>query len=458
MGIHENRGNRIGRTLALASIGCAAALLLAAALGGDRTGAQPHGQSSAEASRTAQAAKRIAGGRRAAFRFRAALTRIEPIARRRWPQTFGGAWINQRGRVILAFTTRPGRKLRRLRRSFPLRRGVPRRSRGFPQPRKLRVRKVVRSLLSMEQRQRAMVAERGEIIESGGPLPELETIPYDLDIDVKRNAIVVTFPDPTPEMVAAVKARYGADVIVEDGPISGEFACDARDSCTPDLRSGLKVTMTPGAAGGCSTGFVALHRSLGQAILSASHCGGADIGSARYHKGIRYGTVLHEQLQGRIDAEVHRVNANGFKAGKPLIFRDPTHKFENVNRVGLWDKLLVGQRVCKAGYKTNYSCGKVLSKQYAPSKVPNSERFVRATTCAQPGDSGSGVFYEYRLRTSPKVQRYQAEGILRGGAVDPDDPDLPLPCADENFFMSFSHIQYVRSAFPIAIRQLIVNK
>jgi hypothetical protein len=70
---------------------------------------------------------------------------------------------------------------------------------------------------------------------------------YDLDIDVTLNAPVVVFAVPLPEGIHLRRARIRGDVIVRDGPLAEGFVCSSRTSCTPDLRSGLRVTVQGGA-------------------------------------------------------------------------------------------------------------------------------------------------------------------------------------------------------------------
>jgi len=96
--------------------------------------------------------------------------------------------------------------------------------RGFPQPKRLRARRVEFSLRQLEATQREMVADR-----TAGTIDLL----YDLDIDVTLNAPVVVFAVPLLEEIHLRRARIRGDVIVRDGPLAEGFVCSSQRAAHP---------------------------------------------------------------------------------------------------------------------------------------------------------------------------------------------------------------------------------
>ncbi len=336
-------------------------------------------------------------------------------------------------RVFVAFTEKAKQRVRRLRR-------------GFPKPGMVRPVRFEHSVRELEGLQAEMIADRESFRKTGPPFPGVSDELYDLDIDVTRNAPVVILEHPTDAAAAAIRARYGPDVIVEAGVPAEPHACNSRDDC-PDLRSGLR-TLTNGR-GACSTAFTSyLGRSAKNlGVLSAAHCGGpnstypnSDLGSARLHgtKPAQYGTVYKEKLFGEVDAEWHYVSREPFKSLKPAprIYLKDAYKSIPVKGVGKWAQLVVGPlAICKSGITTGYTCGVVKSKSFSPSYVPWSHDFVKSTYCSQKGDSGAGVYV---------ARAYTAIGVHSGGAKD-------TPCNDPKHYSIFGHIQFVQSQLGVHV-------
>lgn len=375
------------------------------------------------------------GGKSRSLQTAKGIGKLEPTALRRWPASFGGLWL-QRGKIFVAFTARGKQRVARL-------------GRGFAKPQKLHAVKVDDSLASLRALQAQMIAERGTnpvmVTDSlGRPVP----LAYDLNIDIKRNfVVVITEQAATPELLALFRARYGEDVLVEQGPLAAPHVCNSRTDCPPFLRSGLRVE----GSTGCSTAFGVLYPSAGErvdGILSAAHCGDPDanLGGDQFHNGVFYGEVVAEQQSGKVDAELHSVG-NGFFSFFPLIYRSNSDQAAHVGKVGTYAGLLVGQKVCKAGITTGESCGPVLSKSFSPTYVTNGMDFIKADYCSDKGDSGAGVYFPYEKPSATgakKLKRYEAQGVHSGGAKD-------TPCSSEEHFAVFGHIEFVQSALSVTV-------
>ncbi len=352
-------------------------------------------------------------------------------------------------RVFVAFTEKARQRVRRLRSDFP-------------KPSMLRPVLFQRSLAELQAQQRRMIADRERFRTTGAPFPAVTSQLYDLDIDVQRNAPVVIMQHPTDATTAAFRHKYGSDVIVEADPPAELFDtatttrgsnCSSRADCYP-LRSGLKTTTN--GRGFCSTAFTAyLGRSATLGVLSAAHCGGpnpsypnSDLGSARYNGTTprKYGIVYREQESGAVDAEWHLVTQEPFTTykPKPLVYRTNKYTGFGINSDGKASELVVGQPgICKSGVTTGTTCGHVISKNYAPGTIPGSHDFVRATYCADHGDSGAGVYYDPGYRTTG-LPSYKAIGIESGGAKD-------TPCDSPKFYSFFGQIQYVEQALGVNV-------
>ena len=418
---------------------------------------------SAAAAAPAEAAKKpSAGSPKGSLKALNSLQALEPRALRRWPESFGGLWLEGE-RVFVAFT---GRAMRRVDRLAARYRG----------PKKLRAVTVDDSLASLEGLQDRMVADRhtnpvlGTDPASGRPV----RLSYDLDIEVKRNIVVAIVDRPvTPELAAAFGNRYGEDVVVERGPLTGPeglFACLSRDNCPPTLRAGL-LADDPFAT--CSTAFTVSYPSgagTANGVLSAAHCGSAsgdDYLGDRFHAGTQYGEVVAEQQSGRLDVEIHSVVGSispdtvwGAKA--PWIYVSDAAKKGVVGQVGTYQGLPIGLGICKSGYVTGTTCGQVESKWYTPGDyIINGEHFVRASYCSNPGDSGAGVHRAYFIKgeQDPKQKRgislskrYEAQGVHSGGPVDPETEE-PLLCGHPDDFGIFGHIEFVEDFYSLEVNK-----
>jgi|GEM_PF-6102847 hypothetical protein len=379
-----------------------------------------------------------------------AIASLEGEARALSAPSFGGVWVN-RGRryldVNIAFTRRPGRKVKKL-------------AKDFPRPKLLDPIEVDYSLKVLEDSQAELIADRESF--RGGPSP-FRGVPggaWDLDIDLRSNTLVVVVEDPSPDAVAAIKTRYGYDVIVRDEGILVPdvlYPCASRFLCY-DLRSGLETagaasSVGPGG-GGCSTAFsshIGRTTKGTMGILSAAHCGKADVGAPRFHAAghaAQYGYVNRETQYGAVDAEWHFVSRDPFRAlvPDPRIFVDDSQPAGKVDDVGKYDELVVGYtKVCKSGITTGRTCGTVTSKYASPNYIPSSSNFVRASLCSEGGDSGAGVYLKIPglIPRPGEADNYEAVGILSGskevGCPDPADSAV------------FGHIRFAEKELGVKV-------
>lgn len=366
--------------------------------------------------------------------------RIQSSARRRWPGSFAGLWV-ERGHIFVAFTERAAARLKKIDRQI----GGPQKK-GKPKPVTFN-----ESLIELEA-----LLDRGAADRGTGARPI--SAPYDLSIDQQRNAMVVTVENAEPRVVENFQTRYGPSVIVEQGYVSEPYACTVA-SCFPTLRAGL-ISLIPKSTGvaACTTGFVVRHRGSAQnLILSSAHCGGDDAGNPG---GIRqhgspaksYGWTWNEEYEGGVDAEVQRVSS-AYDSKKPYIRVSDPVTAGPVYGYGALAHLVEGTQLCKSGQKTGYSCGPVTDLHFISNGTPSvpGEYMIRTDICAQPGDSGAPVFRNLKLRQPAGKIGYQAQGLLSGG---PKKNGVAPPCSDPGFYSFFSHIELIHKALSVRVLRL----
>ena len=365
----------------------------------------------------------------------AAIEMLEPKALELWPDSFAGVWLGDSGvgdSVFIAFTEDADEKVARL-------------ASGFPRPDLLKPVAVDKSMAELETQRDQLVADRE--LARGGEL-ELAGIPghrYDLEIDPARNAVVVILEDARAAAVADIHARYGTDVLVEQGSLAAPAVC-TREDCRYVLRSGLQTVSSVDA---CSTAFTVRRPNGNRNILSAAHCGndntlenacmGPDDGSGRSHGGEHYGNVQDNSCGGRKDAERHgRQDPFGSRA---WIFMNPDFKEWEVRSVNRWENLVPGTILCKSGITSGKTCGQVHNKQFSPSYIPNSKDFIKAKYCVRSGDSGAGVY------GGESGISHRAYGIVSGAL------GLSTPCAEwgaGNYSVT-GHIEFAENTLDVTV-------
>ena len=344
---------------------------------------------------------------------------IQSRAIARYPDTFAGLWIDDDLGVTIGFTKDAVGSAAEA-------------SRGLA-PVTLRAVSFGRSLASLEALQRRMVADR-ELAKAGKlSFPSVPDGAYDLDVDVKANTAVAVVRSTVPGTVEAFRARYGDALVVRTGPL-GRFEVCTRLDCRNTLRSGLGTSHLT-APVKCTTAFT-VWRGSARNTMSAAHCNGNDIGASRYHAEKRYGGVSTYQQSVRVDAEAHSVIDNSFDT-MSLIWVSSSETARKVTGYTYYNATVVGANVCISGYTSGHSCNVITSTTYAPTNIPQSERFIKAEYCSDGGDSGAGVFASG-----------SAYGIHSGGAADSAGNNLP--CTDPNDFAFFGHIEYAIGALGLS--------
>ncbi|MDQ3935531.1 MAG: S1 family peptidase, partial [Actinomycetota bacterium] len=340
---------------------------------------------------------------------------LEADARRLWPDTFAGLWMGRGANpaISVAFTADAAQNVAQL---------------GGGSRYALQLQPVTarHSDSDLKTLQRRMIADREAARRGEWSLPGISGASYALDIDPRRNAVVLIAARPTAALVAAVRERYGDAVVVESGAGVVPGSC-TRETCLWTLRSGLKAVSETTY---CSTAFAVRRNDTGaRNILSAAHCSGND----RYHGGQLYGQVLAQQQAWKVDAERHGAGQNQF-AARAYNFVDTSNKAVPVTSTGTYAGLNIDATVCKSGVRTGKSCGVVKGKDYSPYYVPNGNSFIRAINmCSRQGDSGSGVYIDGK-----------AVGILSG--VETDDT-----CFSGTDTTTFGHIEFAQSALGATV-------
>jgi len=348
-----------------------------------------------------------------------AIESLEVEARARWPESFAGMWGDpvETVPIHIAFTSEAEEKVAAL-------------AAGFPAPSILEPHDADHSFNELEALQARIVADRDALATDESPAFDLPDR-YDLDIDQARNVVRVIVESGAATFQPVFSAAYGENVMVEDGDLSQEYACNSRTNCKYTLRAGLE---TEGGGGLCTTGFVVKRPSGEKQILSAAHCGASEEGDTgnRKHGNETYGSVTADQHENRVDAERHSIG-NPFGSGGFIYRNDADQRFE-VRGKGLWSELVVNvSQSCQAGKNTGNSCGTVRSKTFAPDNVGSSSRFVCADFVGVPGDSGAPIFND----------SHEALGVLHGMC------DEGANSAQGS--VSYSHIEYVLDALDVNI-------
>ena len=325
-----------------------------------------------------------------------------------WPETFAGLWSD--GVVSVAFTEGAEANVAQL-------------AAGFADPGRLRAVTAGHSRAELVALQNRLVLDREEARAGRLSFPGVEGARYDLDIDVRRNTVVVLVEDARPDTVAAFTSRYGGPLVVEQASLGESEAC-TRTDCRSSLRSGLRSTMPNG--GSCTTAF----KTTGGYLFSAGHCAVASPG-ARRHAGSQYGSVVSHQMLGRVDAELQTAWSNGFYAGA-WIWVSSSEQVRKVTSTGTYSTIAVGNFFCKSGITTEETCGSVTSVDYAPSTIALSNRFIRGDYCGEPGDSGAGVYIGGK-----------ALGIHSGGETG--------DCNFTDDWSYFGHIEYAQSTLGVLV-------
>ncbi|MFC8045222.1 S1 family peptidase [Nocardia sp. NPDC057353] len=326
-------------------------------------------------------------------------------AQRQFPQVFGGAWLDDAGRAVVALSQGPGADEARQAAE----------SAGFE------VRNVAKSEAALRGEKSAF-----ERWLEGQPA-EIANLVRGVVIDTVNNSIAVRVDQaglPMPSFVDPSR------VIVMAPPIAGEQA---------QLQAGAIAEANPGgplAAGDgyasvagdtslrCSLGFNGTDRNGNVVNISAGHCN-PDIPSAGTGNAAgvyemagpdRLGAQLgsfQKSVLGNQDYSIIRVNDQ-----VAARFENNTVRAGNAAPIAIDGVAspVVGAPVCKSGSRTGFSCG-VVNAIDQTVQVGDREltQSFSATICALPGDSGG-----------PLVSGRMALGISSASSVA-DYPVCAIP-------------------------------
>lgn len=333
---------------------------------------------------------------------------LAAAAAQTWPDSFAGLWIDPEGaeRIYVAFTSGASRRVRAL-------------STSFSRPDLLVAITATTSLRELERRQDRMIQDR-ELARKGAlAFPGIDGALYDMDIDVRNNALMVIVEHLSPETAKAFHDRYGRDVRVVRSRIMKPHRCDA-GSCKSSLRSGVNIYWNGGS---CTSAFTT---TGGAGMFTAGHC--AVVGRTMLHDSTTVGTVTKTIEAGSVDASLI-TSSNELYLGA-WIRKTPDHAW-TVNSTSQYATLAIGSTACVSGTFTDTNCGSVLSKTYSPSYIPGGTNFILADFCERPGDSGAGVY-----------NGSQALGINSGGTTGNCDPGHRA---------IFGHVEFAQAALGATV-------
>ncbi len=139
---------------------------------------------------------------------------------------------------------------------------------------------------------------------------------------------------------------------------------------------------------GCSSSFMVKSTTTSAfGVLGAGHNGCN--ASTVYLSGSIPTAVTGASTSGYRDSAVQRL-LGGSVSNE--IYIDVSPFYKSITSGRSWAALNVGDVVCKQARTTGYDCGQIISKNYAPTYVPNGSRFTIVDTNCDNGDSGGSWF------------------------------------------------------------------
>ncbi|MEV0028764.1 S1 family peptidase [Nocardia sp. NPDC050793] len=296
-------------------------------------------------------------------------------AQRQYPQVFGGAWLDDAGKAVVAVAQGPG--------ADEARKAAE--SAGFE------VRNVAKSEAALRGEKSAF--ERW--LESQ---PEAVTaLVRGAVIDTVNNSIAVRVDQaglPMPSFVDPAR------VIVVAPPVAGEQLPQGTAIAEGDNRAALAGGDGYASVGGgsqlrCSFGFNGTDRAGNVVNISAGHCN-PDLGNAsavhellpQERRGAQLG-VFQKSVLGNQDYSIIRINDPFADRFSNNSVRVPGAAPIAVDGVAT---PVVGAPVCKSGSRTGFSCG-IVNAVDQTVQVGDREltQSFSANICALPGDSGGPI-------------------------------------------------------------------
>ena len=221
---------------------------------------------------------------------------------------------------------------------------------------------------------------------------------YDLGTDVPVNMVVVAVETATDELLQAFRSTYTSRIIMRQG-LSEPAGCASQFDCRYAMMGGLELeipSITPALIGPvlCSSAFTAFFTAdpSKNYVISAGHCNDdpQHQGTAHRNGGANYGVVTRATKAGRVDAlRVRRDYAPWRESGKFLVLDETNPR--PVLAYQRYADMVVGEYIGKTGRTTGTTRGYVRDL-HASSFFAGSYDFVRASFCANSGDSGGAVW------------------------------------------------------------------
>lgn len=269
-------------------------------------------------------------------------------------------------------------------------------SRLVSDPARLSVRKVSyseRNLVRMQDR----VAEAQDALRKRGI-----TIGF-TSIDVPGNRVVVGVPEATVEVRAALATIVPAGALrFDQGTQLSLAVCDTGLDCStesPPFDGGTDIESYDAWLGGisfCTLGFVGRSTSNGTAfVLTAGHCGPTL--STWVQQATPIGYVGKNSFRGITTADALSISVRPELArGQVKGYRGVYRKITSHERV---TDDYIGKPTCAYGIRTNYRCGKIVSRSFRASfdDVILKGQRVASRPCG-PGDSGGPNYYYSRAQ------------------------------------------------------------
>jgi hypothetical protein len=298
-------------------------------------------------------------------------------------------------------------------------------------------------------------------------------IAFETYFEPRSQNYVVTVKDQSAAGTARglIPAALRSAVNVRVGPVTETFQTNVRSG---DQVYGAWDLLDSGGQPTCTYGFAGRDSSGRDSILTAGHCrtnppfviGASSDGNHLVQ--LPTATATEMRYGDLYDFRYHPVVGlmTGywvyFKNSKPVV--GYTQYVNTVAGVGPGDYFTVkgtvkqtsynsnhyvDMPVCKSGYTTGFTCGKVVANWVSgtDSKGVSYRGFVKVSGSSQPviafgGDSGGPVF-------SPPDSAYDivALGLLKGGGTN----STGGPCVGSSCFYSYMPIDRVNDAFPFQI-------
>jgi hypothetical protein len=365
--------------------------------------------------------------------------------------SFGGVWVDHSPtfKIIVAFTGQSERK------AFVDR--LPAKARRYVQ-----IRNATKSLAAAQQD----VDQILKAVSGAG-------VPFETYFEPRSQNYIVTVKDQAAAGVARglIPAALRSMVNVRVGPVTETFQTNVQSG---DQVYGAWDLLDIDGQPTCTYGFAGKDSRGQDAILTAGHCRtnppfviGASSGGNHLVR-LPTATASETRYGDLYDFRYHPVV--GMMTGYWVYFMNSkpvvgyTQYVNTVQGVGPGDYFTVkgtvkesswnsnhylDMPVCKSGYTTGFTCGKVVANWVSgtDSKGVSYRGFVKVSGSSQPviafgGDSGGPVF-------SPPDSAYDimALGLLKGGSTGASGG----PCVGSACFYSYMPIDRVNDAFPFRI-------